>query len=401
MGFIKAFTGALGGTFADQWKDFYKPEIDPNKPAVALHRAVLQNQNSGRGENGKGYNNIITNGSKIMVPEGTALVLMQDGGITGVITEAGGYIYSSTDPNSKTMFVGDGIIASTIKSSWEKFKFGGQPGVEQLAFYVNLKEMPVHFGTGSVIKWNDSYFESKVGAKIRGDFSLTIIDPIVFIKEFVNAGYLQSNSEQFDFNDPDNDQANKVVNEFVNNLSAGITRLSVDAKTNGQDTYDYISMNRVLFGQTMSEEVERTCQWRENRGFEISNVTVEMEYDEATEELLKEYQQDDKAFRQARRMGELYQNNPGMMMADAGAAMKNAASNEGGAMVGFAGLNFAGQATNNMFGAFGNMQQPAQNNNQQPAQDPTVKLLEMKKLLDAGAITQEEYDQVKKQVLGI
>ena len=25
MGFIKAFTGALGGTFADQWKDFYKP----------------------------------------------------------------------------------------------------------------------------------------------------------------------------------------------------------------------------------------------------------------------------------------------------------------------------------------------------------------------------------------
>ncbi len=25
MGFIKAFTGALGGTFADQWLDFYKP----------------------------------------------------------------------------------------------------------------------------------------------------------------------------------------------------------------------------------------------------------------------------------------------------------------------------------------------------------------------------------------
>ncbi len=25
MGFIKAFTGALGGAFADQWKDFYKP----------------------------------------------------------------------------------------------------------------------------------------------------------------------------------------------------------------------------------------------------------------------------------------------------------------------------------------------------------------------------------------
>lgn len=25
MGFVKAFSGALGGTFADQWKDFYGP----------------------------------------------------------------------------------------------------------------------------------------------------------------------------------------------------------------------------------------------------------------------------------------------------------------------------------------------------------------------------------------
>ena len=33
MGFIKAFTGALGGTFADEWKDFYVPR--GNVPATA------------------------------------------------------------------------------------------------------------------------------------------------------------------------------------------------------------------------------------------------------------------------------------------------------------------------------------------------------------------------------
>ena len=33
MGFIKAFTGALGGTLADQWKDFYVPQ--PGVPATA------------------------------------------------------------------------------------------------------------------------------------------------------------------------------------------------------------------------------------------------------------------------------------------------------------------------------------------------------------------------------
>ena len=33
MGFIKAFAGALGGTFADQWKDFIVPRSDV--PATA------------------------------------------------------------------------------------------------------------------------------------------------------------------------------------------------------------------------------------------------------------------------------------------------------------------------------------------------------------------------------
>ena len=37
MGFIKAFSGALGGTFADQWKDFYAP-----RPGVSSTAAVFQ-----------------------------------------------------------------------------------------------------------------------------------------------------------------------------------------------------------------------------------------------------------------------------------------------------------------------------------------------------------------------
>ena len=75
-------------------------------------------------------------------------------------------------------------------------------------------------------------------------------------------------------------------------------------------------------------------------------------------------------------------------------------------------MNMATMQANNMMGSVANMQQPAQQPVQQPAQPAapnpapaatsgTDKLLEMKKLLDAGAITQEEYDKVKAQVLGI
>ena len=84
MGFIKAFSGALGATFADQWKDFYVPSSNI-KETTAVYPAVLKSVNSGRGENYKGNANIITNGSKIVVPENTALITMQDGAITGVI----------------------------------------------------------------------------------------------------------------------------------------------------------------------------------------------------------------------------------------------------------------------------------------------------------------------------
>ena len=53
MGFIKAFAGALGGTFADQWKDFIVPRSDV--PATAgVFGAEAKGTNNGRGLQYKG-----------------------------------------------------------------------------------------------------------------------------------------------------------------------------------------------------------------------------------------------------------------------------------------------------------------------------------------------------------
>ena len=181
MGFIKAFTGALGGTFADQWKDFIVPRSDVPATA-AIFGAQRKGTDNGRGENTKGSENIITNGSKIVVPEGTALITMQDGAITGCITEPGGFIYSSEDQNSQSFLAGDGIISSTLKTSWERFKFGGVPGGEQMVVYVNLKEIPGNrFGTQSEIYWDDAFLGTQVGAITRGTYTMKIVDPILFV----------------------------------------------------------------------------------------------------------------------------------------------------------------------------------------------------------------------------
>ena len=73
MGFIQAFRGSLGGTLADQWKDFYGP-MEGVPETAALFPGVPMGTNNGRGANYKGNENVITNGTKVIVPEGTALV---------------------------------------------------------------------------------------------------------------------------------------------------------------------------------------------------------------------------------------------------------------------------------------------------------------------------------------
>lgn len=396
MGFIKAFTGALGGTFADQWKDFYVPRADVAGTA-ALFQAVPQSQNNGRGENYKGNENIISNGSKIVVPEGMALITLQDGQITGLIAEPGGFEFRSNDPASQSMFAGDGIFAQTIKSTWEKVKFGGQPGSQQLAFYVNLKEIPNNrFGTQSEIYWDDAFFGTQVGAITRGTYTLKIVDPLLFVKNFVPAKYLQPNAEVFDFADMDNDAGVQLFNEVVGSLSAAFSNYTNDP-TKG-NRMSKIQADQIGFAQSLSAAVEDGYRWKTDRGLEIVKTAIlAIEYDEDTRELMKDVKKAD-ALAGAR---------GNSFMQQAVARGMQAAGENGGA----SGMAFMGMGVNAAGGVMGGMQQP--NNpstynpgfgaqaQQQTQEDPTEKLLNAKKLLDAGAITQEDYDKLKAQILGI
>ena len=380
MGFIKAFTGALGGAFADQWKDYYVP-MQGVPGTAGIFPAVPQGTNAGRGSNTKGSENIITNGSKIIVPEGTALITMQDGAITGCITEPGGFIFTSDDPNAKSMFSGDGIIASTLGQSWERFKFGGQPGSEQAAFYVNLREIPNNrFGTQSEIYWDDAYLNAQVGAMTRGTYTLKIVDPMLFIKNFVPMNYL-SDGEVFDFADMDNDAGAQLFNEVVSSLSAAFSNYTNDPSKGNRITK--IQGDQIGFAQSLSQAVEEGYQWKTDRGLEIVKVAIQaIEYDEDTKALLSDVKKAD-ALSGAR---------GNSFMQQSVARGFQAAGENGGA----AGMAFMGMGMNAVGGAMGGLQQPVQQQ-----EDPMEKLKKYKEMLDAGLITQEDYDEQKKKLLGV
>lgn len=415
MGFIQAVKGSIGGSLADQWKDFYGPKSNVSATA-GVFPGVPMGTNNGRGANYKGNENIITNGSKIVVPEGTALVTIQDGAITGIITEAGGYEYTNDNPNAKSIFAGDSPVDALVKQSWERFKFGGVPGTQQLIFYVNMKEIPNNrFGTQSEIYWDDAYFGTQVGAVTRGTYTLKIADPILFIKNFVPVVFVSPGAPEFDFADMDNPAGEQLFNEVVGSLSAAFSNYTNDPSKGNR--MSRIQGDQIGFAQALSKAVDDGYQWRQDRGLEIVKTAImSIEYDEDTKLMMKDVKRAD-ALSGTR--------GNSFMQQSVARGMQAAGETGGGANMAFMGMG-VGAAGNVMGGmqqpnnpgtyqpGFG--QQPQQPNDQmhgqhpndqmygqQPQQpvDPTAKLIEMKKLLDAGVITQEEFDRIKMQLLGL
>lgn len=413
MGFIQAIKGAVGGTLADQWQDFYGPMTGVS-PTAAIFPGVPMGTNKGRGENYKGNANVISNGSKIIVPEGTALITVQEGAVTGIITEPGGYIYNNQDINSKSIFAGDGFIDSLVKSSWEKFKFGGIPAANQLVFYVNLKEIPNNkFGTQSEIYWDDAFFGTQVGALTRGTYSLRIIDPILFVKNFVPVKYLTTGGDIFDFQDMDNDASEQLFNEVVSSLSAAFSLYTNDPGKGNR--ISRIQSDQIGFAQSLSSAVEEGYQWKSTRGLEIvKTAIVSIEYDEDTKQLMKDVKAADAL---AGSRGDSF------MKQSVARGIQAAGENGGGDGIAFMGMGMnAAMNTMNAMGQSNNpnsyqpnfsqnqqamnqqpMNQQPVNNQQaeQPPVDPTTKLIEMKKLLDAGVITEEEFKKIRFDLLGI
>ena len=450
MGFIKAFAGALGGTFANEWLDYLMPKSDLPNTAL-IFPAVAVGTNAGRGENTKGSENVITNGSKILVPENTCLITIQDGAITGCVAEPGGYIFSSDDPNSKSFFSGGGLLASTFGASWDKFKFGGQASSKQTAIYVNLREIPDNkFGTTEPVRWMDNYFESQVGGVLRGSYTLKVIDPILLVKNFVPPSYLLPNAPVFDMQDMENEYCTQLHTDVVSQLSQSLQNYASEKarENNNLSSIESIKSDTIGLAKAISNAVEESYQWRSTKGLEIVKVNiVGFDYDEDTKKLLAEFQQDDKDIRRLKRMGEVYSENPAAIAA-AGtiSAMDNASKNGNGAMMGFMGMNVMQQAGGSVM-SYAQQQAPQMSQTQQPqmqsqmqpqmqpqatagavqatvapdstvaptdaqvptqpaapsapSEDPYAKLTEMKKLLDSGVITQADFDAVKSKLLGI
>ncbi|MBR5741188.1 MAG: SPFH domain-containing protein, partial [Firmicutes bacterium] len=181
MGLIKAALGAIGGTLADQWKEYFYCDALSSDVLVAKG----QKRTGNRSSNTKGEDNIITDQSVIAVNEGQCMMIVEDGKVAELCAEPGEFIYDSQA--SPSVFGGKFFegLKKSVKDAWERFKFGGIPGRDQRIYYFNIKEIAGNkYGTPSPVPFRvvDKNIGLDVDISIRcnGEYSYRIVNPMVF-----------------------------------------------------------------------------------------------------------------------------------------------------------------------------------------------------------------------------
>lgn len=387
VGLIKATAGAIGGTLSDQWKDFLTVPADI-WPTAALFPAVQVGSNANRGTNTSGSQAVITEGSKIVVPEGYGLLLFQEGQLTGFIDEPGGYTWTSDSVYSQSIFAGSSAHTALITQSWERFKFGGVPGAQQLAIFVRTAELPNNrFGTQSPIYWDDAFLNTQVGAVTHGTYSVNIVDPIMFAVKYVPATYLQGLGV-FDFTERSNPAANQLFTEVVSSLAAAFSMYVNESDKGNRITR--IQRDSIGFTRALAQAVQDAYEWETTRGLAVSKVTiVGVEYDEHTKELLKTVQRAD-ALTGLR----------GNVNMQASVAEGFQAAGSAGGAEGIIGLGIAAGSVG--LGGMMKNQPAATNPTSGSGESDLVATLEnLKRALEAGLIDQTDYDAAKAKTLGL
>lgn len=376
MGLISAAVGAVGGALADQWQDFFvAPRFDEQ---TIVAPGVFQQSNRGRGSNRSATAHVVSDGSRVVVPENTAVIVTDGGRIVSMSTEPGYFVYRNDGQPS--VFSGVGVYQALVRESWERFKFGGQPSQQQFIYYVNLREIRnLRFGTPGLIPYADfslvppgSGQAPVLRLRARGQYSVRVVDPIRFFCNF-----LPANTQLYSL--ADEAASGQLRQEFLTAFQAALQTLS--------RTTDIASLasHGPQLATALTNEGGPGGSWLERFGLEVVAAAIStVEYDDASRELMDKY---NKGLMLGGGIGNAY-----TQTTIADAAMAMAENGEGGAgMMGLAmGVGAIG-------GTVSGMSQPTAPS--QPGTDPVAVLAQLKAMLDQGLITTEQYAAKQREIL--
>lgn len=343
MGLIKGITRAVGGVLADQWRDYFECESLPSD--VLVRKGRKRNSD-------KGSDNVISNGSVVVVNEGQCMMIVDQGKVVEFCAEAGEFTYDSS--TEATLLYGDfgENIKNTFGTVGRRFTFGGDAAKSQRVYYFNTKEIIGNkYGTATPVPFRvvDANIGLDIDIAIRcnGEYSYKITDPLLFYANVCGNVTDDYTREQLD---------SQLKSELMTALQPAFAKISAMGVR-----YSAIPAHTMELSDALNEVLSE--KWSKLRGISIASFAVNtVKASEEDEAMIKEMQKN------------AVLRNPNMAAATlVGAqaeAMKAAASNTAtGPMMAFAGMNMANMAggmdANSLFAMGANQQQM-----QQPTPQP-------------------------------
>ena len=322
MGILKVGIEAAKSVLADQWREsFY---CDSLVSDVLVAKGVRKQTKLGFN---KGNDNIISNGSIVIVNEGQCMIIVDQGAIVDICAEAGEYIYdASSEPSVFYGNLKESVIQS-FKQFGKRVSLAGETGKDQRIYYFNTKEILGNkYGTANpvpfrVVDYNIG-LDVDITIRCHGEYAYKIVDPILFYKNICGNIEGDFRRDQID---------SQLKSEMLTALQPAFGKISEMGIR-----YSSLPAHTVELANALNNVLAEN--WAKRYGIEISSIGVNsVKAPEEDEQMIKDLQKT-AVFR-----------NPGMaaahMTTAQAEAMKAAAANTStGPMMAFAGMNMAAQA---------------------------------------------------------
>ena len=260
MGLIAAALSAATTTVGDQFKEVVScPEVDNN---VIIQRGVV-----GHGSGNMVYSEgVISKGSKIIVPQGMAMMIIDNGQIVEFTDTPGDYSWdSSTEPSVFAGNLGKSIVDS-IKTIGKRITYGGQAAKDQRVYYVNIKTLPaITYGSQQPETIVDPVYGS-VEITYNGEFNIKVDDPIILVNTMLGA----NPKDTLTFDDIfSTDGRNILKSKFAQKISEAITEVMA---------VNNVSFNRIQGQRSAIADKMNTLlneDWHEKYGIVVDReVTI-------------------------------------------------------------------------------------------------------------------------------
>ena len=336
MGIIKAAADLVKGNLGDQWLEVYEAE---NMGDQTVFTRGVQIR---RGQNTKGTDNTVSNGSVVHVYDNQFMILVDGGKIVDYTAEPGYY----TINNSALPSMLNGQFGDSLSEAFKRFKYGGQTPTKQKVYFINLQEIKgIKFGTRQPVNYYDSFYNAELFLRAHGTYSIKITNPLQFYAEAI-----PKNTDHVEI-DEINEQ---YLSEFLEALQSAINQMSADGIR-----ISFVSSKARELGKYMAGILDE--EWNQMRGMEVQAVGISISYNEESQKLINLRNEgatlSDPTIRE------------GYVQAAAARGLEAAGSNANGAMAGFMGMGMAGNIGGSIVGnassvnmAQMQMNQQAQNN---------------------------------------